>query len=139
MPDRDYSQRDVLDKLGVKPGQRVAFADVRRPLDGGLWERVRMRAGGSGSAGPPFDLVLLPADAATDVTAELHDWRARIDPAGCIWVLTPKRGQPGYVDQRKVIAAGLEAGLVDNKSCSVSEHVSGLRFVIRLRDRPPAG
>jgi ligand-binding sensor domain-containing protein len=55
---------------------------------------------------------------------------------GGIWLLSPKRGLPGYVNQSELIAAGLEAGLVDNKSCSVSETTSGLRFVIRRADRP---
>ena len=31
--------------------------------------------------------------------------------------------------------AGLAAGLVDNKICAIDEVWSGLRFVIRLRDR----
>ena len=33
---------------------------------------------------------------------------------------------------------GLDAGLVDNKVCAVDEAWSGLRFVIRLKDRPRA-
>jgi hypothetical protein len=31
---------------------------------------------------------------------------------------------------------GLESGLVDNKVCAVDDTWSGLRFVIRLEDRP---
>ena len=31
---------------------------------------------------------------------------------------------------------GLAAGLVDNKVCAVDDTWSGLRFVIRLKDRP---
>jgi hypothetical protein len=31
---------------------------------------------------------------------------------------------------------GLEAGLVDNKVSAVDETWSGLRFVVRLKDRP---
>jgi len=30
---------------------------------------------------------------------------------------------------------GLAAGMVDNKVCAVDETWSGLRFVVRLRDR----
>jgi hypothetical protein len=32
---------------------------------------------------------------------------------------------------------GLESGLVDNKVAAIDEKWSGLRFVIRLKDRPP--
>ena len=31
---------------------------------------------------------------------------------------------------------GLDAGLVDNKVCAIDDTWSGLRFVIRLHDRP---
>src|SRR5437764_98260 len=55
--------------------------------------------------------------------------------ASGIWLLTPKRGQPGYLDQRDLILAGPTAGVVDNKTCSVSDTTSGIRFVIRKIDR----
>jgi hypothetical protein len=38
--------------------------------------------------------------------------------------------------ENAVRAIGLEAGLVDNKVCAVDDTWSGLRFVIRLKDRP---
>ena len=31
---------------------------------------------------------------------------------------------------------GLDAGLVDNKVCAIDDTWSGLRFVVRLKDRP---
>ena len=85
--------------------------------------------------GEPLDVVLVGADASTDVASVLETWRARIDQAGGIWLLTPKRGQAGYVDQRELIAAGPAAGVVDNKTCSVDERTSAMRFVIRKTDR----
>jgi hypothetical protein len=50
-------------------------------------------------------------------------------------MLTPKRGRPGYINQTELIPMGLEADLVDNKTCSVSNNVSGIRFVIRREHR----
>jgi hypothetical protein len=35
-----------------------------------------------------------------------------------------------------VQSAGLNAGLVDNKSCAIDGTWSGVRFVYRLKDRP---
>ena len=35
-----------------------------------------------------------------------------------------------------VRAVGLEAGLVDVKVCAIDETWSGLKFVVRLKDRP---
>ena len=80
-------------------------------------------------------MVLVGADASTDVEAVLKRWRQRLDQAGGIWLLTPKRGQPGYVDQTELILTGPAAGVVDNKICSVSDTLSGIRFVIRKADR----
>jgi hypothetical protein len=80
-------------------------------------------------------VVLVGADASTDVHTVLTTWRKRIDPAGGIWLLTPKRGQHGYVDQRELILAGPDAGVVDNKICSVDAQTSAMRFVIRKADR----
>ena len=138
MADRDYSRRDVLDKLGIKAGHALGFGDEAGPLDPDLRRRSVERAGGEARQDRALDVVLVTADAATDAAAVLARWRERIAPAGGIWLLTPKRGRPGYVDQRALIAAGLAAGLVDNKVCSVSETTSAMRFVIRRADRPPA-
>jgi hypothetical protein len=136
VPERDYRHRDVVDKLGVKPGSAVAFGAAPQAIEPALRARVLERAGRpAAEPGEPADVVLLGADATTDILAVLSHWRGRIDQAGGIWLLTPKRGQPGYVDQRDLIACGPAAGLVDNKICSVSDSVSAMRFVIRKVDR----
>jgi Protein of unknown function (DUF3052) len=133
--ERDYSQRDVLDKLGVKPGQSVALATIflDEPLRARLLERL-----GRSLAAPdePLDLVVVDVDDSAYPVELLRSWRSRLAPGGGIWVLTRKRGRPGYVDQNELIAAGGPAGLVDNKVCSVSDTLSAMRFVIRRVDRP---
>jgi hypothetical protein len=137
VPDRDYSHRDVLDKLGIKPGQAVALAMAANGEDAALAERIVERAGrpAAGDDEPP-DVVVARVGDAHQAAATLLAWRTRIQPDGAIWLLTAKRGRPEYVDQRLLIVAGLDAGMVDNKSCSVSDTTSGMRFVIRRRDRP---
>ncbi len=134
--ERDYSHRDVVDKLGIRPGDALAFDRAPLPVDADLRARALAKAGRDEAADDePVDVVLIGADASTHVEEVLERWRTRIDPAGGIWLLTPKRGQPGYVDQRELILAGPAAGVVDNKTCSVSDTVSGIRFVIRKKDR----
>jgi hypothetical protein len=134
--EKDYSHRDVIDKLGIKPGYAVAFAASPLAIDPALQARVLDRTGRSESAADePADVVLVGGDASTDFEAVLSHWRRRIDQAGGIWLLTPKRGQPGYIDQTELIHAGQVAGVVDNKICSVSDTLSGMRFVIRKADR----
>jgi hypothetical protein len=137
MPDKDYSHRDVTDKLGIKPGSIVALDEEATPLDEALRRKVVERTGcPPAEQGEPADVVLVPLHAGVDAATALRAWRARIKPNGGIWLFTPKRGQPGYVDQRELIGAGAKAGLVDNKSCSVDDTTSGMRFVIRRSDRP---
>jgi Protein of unknown function (DUF3052) len=134
--EKDYSHRDVVDKLGIKPGFAVAFADEPLAVDAALRARVLDRTGrGPAAADEPVDVALIGANDSTEVETVLQRWRQRIDQAGGIWLLTPKRGQPGYVDQRDLILAGPGAGVVDNKICSVSDTLSGMRFVIRKSDR----
>jgi hypothetical protein len=135
-PERDYSHRSVVDKLGVKPGHALAFEAAPVAVPAELRAQALERAGREAAKRTePVDVVLVGADASTDVHAVLTAWRKRIEPAGGIWLLTPKRGQPGYVDQRELIEAGPGAGLVDNKICSVDDQTSAMRFVIRKIDR----
>ena len=134
--ERDYGHRDVVDKLGIKPGCAIAFDQAPRAVEADLRARALAKAGrAEATADEPVDVVLIGADASTDVVSVLKLWRARIDPAGGIWLLTPKRCQAGYVDQTELILAGPDAGVVDNKICSVSETESAMRFVIRKVDR----
>ena len=130
MVEKSYADRDVLDKLGLKDGMRVL-------LEGEVPESLRSRLGERDGVevvertdDDPANLVLFaPADAAR-VKSELADLRSRITTDGAIWVLTPKRGQPGYVRQEALIPQGKVVGLVDNKICSVDDKTSGMRFVI---------
>ena len=57
---------------------------------------------------------------------------------GGLWIGWPKKssGVPTDVSFATVQAAGLAAGLVDNKVCALDDVWSGLRFVYRLADRP---
>jgi len=73
-----------------------------------------------------------------DVTRRMPALKARLDPAGGLWMAWPKKasGIPTDVSENAVRALGLAAGLVDNKVCAIDDVWSGLRFVFRLADRP---
>src|SRR5690348_6001011 len=122
MPERDYSHRSLMDKLGILPGHAVVLVEVGGQLENDLREEVLQRVGREpAAAGEPVDVVIASVDDSTDVVECLTIWRKRLQPAGSIWLLTPKRGLPGYVKQEDLIPAGGQARLVDNKICSVSE------------------
>jgi hypothetical protein len=134
MPEKNYHERDVLDKLGICSGQIIAFMNTTEKLGPDLLQRVIERTGRTGHSvtreDEAIDIVLAGVDGSTDVVALLQEWRAYIKPNGSIWLLTSKRGQPDYVDQRTLILAGQQAGVVDNKICAISSTVSAMRFVI---------
>ena len=67
--------------------------------------------------------------------------QARIDPAGAVWAIIPKkkfaRARGKSLNWEQLQAAALRTDLVDNKIASVSEQEYGTRFVIRkdLREK----
>jgi hypothetical protein len=132
MPEKNYQHRDILDKLGIQPGQAIATWEI----DPTLLQRIIERTGRAPAPeDEALDIVLVAIDETSDAAEELKKWRQRLTPNGSIWLLTAKRGQPGYVDQRELIISGQQAQVVDNKVCSVSPTVSAMRFVIRKKDR----
>lgn len=136
MPEKSYQDRDVLDKLGIKPGQSVAFEQAGQAIDPELRQRILERTGQQTATDEErVDVVLATFDGTGDAVALLAKWRARLVPNGGIWLLTAKRSQPGYVDQRELIVAGQSAGVVDNKVCSIAVTTSAIRFVIRKHER----
>ena len=139
MPEKNYQDRNILDKLGIKPGHAVAFAHEAREIDPHLSQPIIERTGRfPATEDETLDIVLAVIDETTDTVRVLKKWREHLAPNGGIWLLTAKRGQPGYVDQRELIDAGQQAEVVDNKVCSVSPTLSAIRFVIRKKDRQPA-
>ena len=138
LAEKKYQDRGILEKLGIQPGHAVAFAHEAREIDPYLSQAIIERTGRfPATENEVLDIVLAVLDETTDVVKVLKKWREHLTPNGSIWLLTTKRGQPGYVDQRELIAAGQQAGVVDNKVCSVSPTLSAMRFVIRKKERKP--
>jgi hypothetical protein len=123
----------LLDKLGVKPGSRVAIVDLDDP---GFVSLLRSRTSDivKGKPREPVDLVFMGANDTSELR-RLKEVKKWIEPNGAIWVVRPK-GSRSAIKETDVIAAGLAAGLVDNKIASFSETQGAMRLVFRLRDRP---
>jgi len=127
------SARPLLDKLGVRPGSRVAIVN----LDAVGFVRQLKERTKDVVAGKPrekVDLVFMGAENAGDLR-RLDEVKSWIEPNGAIWVVRLKGGR-GPLRDTNLIDAGLAAGLVDNKIASFSETQGAMRFVYRLRDRP---
>ena len=73
----------------------------------------------------------------SELEARLPALKATLGPADGLWVAWPKKASKleTDLDFDAVQSAGLAAGLVDNKSCSIDESWQALRFVYRRSDR----
>lgn len=121
--------RSLVDRLGVTPGMRVSFLCVS---DEDLVAAVIERSGdaGPGPRGVSDAILFEAADAGG--LARVPALAAAIERDGMVWVLWRRRGA---LTQNDVRRAGLDAGLVDVKVTRVSDELSALKFVYRLRDR----
>jgi hypothetical protein len=130
-PERDYSHRSLLDKLGVKEGQRILLLDI---LDSSFLNEIQPFAPGFAEKKPAadIDLIFLGAEE-KDALKNLARLRKCIVKNGGIWVVYPKGKQ--HIREIDVIAAGKSAGLTDNKVCSFSPTHTALRFVIPVAQR----
>lgn len=130
--ERDYSARTRVDKLGIKPGHRVALIRMRDPA---VFEELIARTPfvTRGRAGSGRDIILLAADSPSDL-AVLTKLRDAIVPSGAIWVVYPKGVRA--ITQAQVMSAIKSAGMTDNKVCSFSATHTALRAVIPKALRP---
>lgn len=136
-PVTGYSGTPLVQKLGVKPGSRIAirhappgFHDALSPWPAG----AEITRPGAAS----LDLIMLFTDRAADLEGQFARAAAALQPAGALWIAWPKRasGVPTDLTENRVREIGLAAGLVDVKVCAVTEVWAGLKFVRRLADRP---
>ena len=125
--------KPLLDKLGVKPGAKVALVHMG---DASFLKLLRERTSDIVVGKPKglCDLVFMGANERRDLD-RLEQVKSWIEPNGAIWVVRPKGGRSPLRDT-DLIDAGLAAGLVDNKIASFSDTHGAMRFVFRLRDRP---
>src|SRR5450432_2515275 len=128
MPDV-ISTRPLIDKLGVRPGARVALIN----LDDAGFRRLlgeRTHDITEGDPLPDSDLVFIGIDDGLELL-QLPALRARIVSNGAIWVVS-RKGQAATVRDIEVMAAGKAAGLVDNKVVAFSTTHTSIRLVIPL-------
>ena len=125
------SERPLLDKLGVKPGARVAMIGVDEP-----WFRELLASRTDdvavGRARKDSDLIFVRVNHRDDL-ARVGPLQRSLVPNGAIWVIRSK-GSPD-IKEVEIIDAGIRAGLVDNKIASFSETLSAMRLVIPLARR----
>ena len=126
------SPRTVVEKLGVRPGQRVAIVGrfetwFRTDVMNALGEKPGVKPV------PGCDLVFILLVHEGD-EGKLEDLIPAIHPNGAIWAVYTKGRRD--LSEDTVRRAARELGLVDTKVVRVSETLGGLKLVIPRADRP---
>ena len=133
--ERDYSHRSTVEKLGVQPDERLEVSgDVGMELKRDL--RATIGRGFVKSA--ELDGVIALVESIEEAEEALDRYRPRLRDTGYIWLLTWKRGHEAYIDQMKLVPSGKKRALIDNKTCSIDDERSGIRFVVPRALRAPA-
>ena len=127
MAEKDYSHRSVVQKLGVRPDERVEIAgDVGAGLRGDVKEALGRGLVRSGT----LDGAVVMVESLEEAQEALVRYRARLRDSGYLWLVTRKRGHEGYLDQMAIVPHAKRVGLIDNKTCSIDGERSGIRFVV---------
>jgi hypothetical protein len=127
-----YSGTPLPRKLGIKPGHRVLLSGAPDGFELDVPDVHRRAAAGA------YDVILAFCPDKAALVRRFDRLRPLLDPAGGLWIAWPKKASGMRTDltDGDVREYGLGAGLVDNKVCAVDATWSGLRFVVRLADRP---
>jgi hypothetical protein len=131
-----YSQTSLIKKLGIQENSRIAFVNAPEnfhhelgalPTGAIILSQIRQ----------PIDCAMIFVKSEARLRKDFAKFVAKLSPAGMLWVAWPKKSSRISTDLRfeVVQAVGLEAGLVDTKICAIDDIWSGLRFVMRMKNR----
>ena len=138
MAEKGYSGTPLPNKLGIKEGSVVTFVGEPRGFHRTLGlpsgSEVRRQVRG------PLDVIVYFDTRRSGLRRRFGSLAKALGASGGLWVAWPKKASDIVTDLsfEEVQSTGLDAGLVDNKSCSIDDEWQALRFVIRREDRPTA-
>ncbi len=134
---KDYSGTPLPKKLGIREGSSVflvnapdGFDRLLTPMPDGAELLTKLAK--------PLDVGVLFATERAELIRWFDPMAAALDTSGRLWVAWPKKASkvPTDIDFAFAQGIGLDAGLVDNKSASITDVFQGLQFVYRVKDRP---
>jgi len=131
-----YSGTPLPKKLGLKENQRVAFINEPNDFRESLGD-LPIKTEVLSRLTAPVNLAVLFVTRESDLAKRFPAIAKKLAADGMIWVAWPKKSSGVATDLvfDRVQRIGLDAGLVDVKICAIDETWSGLKFVIRLKDR----
>jgi hypothetical protein len=127
------TQRDLAERLGIKPGQVVQEIGYDDDCDDEFRESVSQAEGVElvdEDYDDVVDVVLLWwRDGDGDLVDALVDALTAVAAGGQIWLLTPKAGRDGHVEPSDIGEAAPTAGLSQTSTVSACREWSGTRLV----------
>ena len=135
-----YSGTPLAKKLGIKAGFKARLAnqpDYYFDLFSDMPENVSFLR----DKKPKKNFIHFFTLSAKELEKNIAGLRAEIEEDGMIWVSWPKKAAKIETDITEDIIRhlALSNGLVDVKVCAVDEIWSGLKLVIRVKDRVNPG
>ena len=124
--DAILNPKSRLDKLGVKPGMRVAVLNV---ADDALAGELAARDAAPVADLTDLDLLFYAADSLADLDAIPRFIPALADK-GALWIVS-RKGKAAALKDVEVMSAAKANGLVDSKVVGVSDTLTALRFTRR--------
>lgn len=118
--------RSRLDKLGVKPGMRVAVLGVD---DDAILGELTDRGAVVVNDLAALEVLFYAADSDADL-ARIGELVPALAERGALWIVS-RKGKAATVKDIEVMAAAKAFGLVDNKVVGFSETLTALRFTRR--------
>jgi hypothetical protein len=134
---------DLVTKLGIKPGEKVALLAAPPALAAALEQAAPGAEFYDALGDAPYELILFWPTQADGLAETFAQLQRQIVPDGAIWAVIPRqpvaRKRGFALSWEAMQAAGLQTDLVDNKIASVSDEEYATRFVIRKerRGQPP--
>jgi hypothetical protein len=125
--ERDYSHRTTVEKLGVVSAERV---EVTGDVGSSLRRDVKQAVGRGLVKSGELDGAIVLVESEDEAKEALVRYRARLRDTGYLWMITRKRGHERYLNQMALVPHARRLGLIDNKTCSIDDERSGIRFVV---------
>ena len=126
-------QRDLADRLGIKPGHVVQEIGYDDDVDEGLRDSV-VALDGTELVDEDYEdvvdgVMLWWRDGDGDLVDALVDVKTPLADGGYVLLLTPKTGRDGYVEPSEIGEAAPTAGLAQTSTVSAGRNWSASRMV----------
>ncbi|MEH6790281.1 hypothetical protein [Parasphingorhabdus sp.] len=127
-----YSNTPLADKLSLKDGMRVWFADMPDSVRAEI-AAAELTLSEEEVPTPGLHSAHIFVSDRAEMAKQLTTLREMIDPAGQVWVSWPKKSARVETDisEDTIREVALPMGFVDIKVCAVDATWSGLKLVIR--------